>query len=106
MLVSMSTTTEPVTVAEGFCYLCGSGVDGDIREHVSQMHQRAVNKTATAIKSWRDRLDAVVEAIGEIRQESDIATQIQKPDDEVIKELYLVRARLTQTMRTTAATKG
>ena len=40
-----------------------------------------------AIRSGPDRFEAIVNAINEIRQESDIDVQVQRLDEEVIKEL-------------------
>ena len=96
MLVPMSTAQ----MSKGFCFQCGIDVEVDIVEHFAQEHQPVVAKPKTAIKSWQNRLDAVIEAMHEIRQESDRAVQVQKLDEDVIKELYLVRARLTQLKRT------
>lgn len=99
MLVPMSSTTEEhVTPQGGFCFQCGSEVEGDIMEHTST-HSPGADKPRTEIKSWRLRLDGVVEAIEQIRQESDRALQIQKLDHDVIMELYRVRASLSQSRR-------
>jgi maltose-binding protein MalE len=106
MLVPMSSTNTEVVPQQGFCFHCGSTVEGDIMEHCAQEHARVSAKPRVAIKSWQNRLDDIVEAIKEIRQESDIAVQVQQLDKEVIQELYLVRASLTQTKRNTAQRKG
>lgn len=105
MLVPMSMTTDTVTPTGGFCFHCGTAVDGDIMDHVSEHHRTATTKPKTTIKSWQSRLDDISNAITEVRQESDLNVQIQKLDKEVIEELYLVRAKLTQTKRNTAQSK-
>jgi hypothetical protein len=99
MLVPMSTSA----VAQGFCLICGTDLDEDVAEHFANKHQRASQKPNVGIKSWQHRLDGIVSAITEIRQESDIDAQIQKLDVNVIQELYIVRARLTQMKRNTAS---
>jgi uncharacterized Zn finger protein (UPF0148 family) len=88
----------------GFCFICGSSVDTDISDHVTQEHERVASKPQTAIKSWQNRLEDIVQSIEEIRQEDDITVQIWRLDTEVIQELYLVRAKLSQTRRRNAAT--
>ena len=87
----MSTTS----LTEGFCFICGDHVD-DVADHFAQTHQGAAQKPKVPIMSWQDRLEGISKAIEEVRQESDIAIQINKLDHEVIQEVYLVRARLSQ----------
>src|SRR5215469_2906960 len=101
----MSATETTVTPMAGFCFLCGNEVDGDLRDHFSEQHQRVSTKPTATISAWKQRLDTVGKAIKEIRQESDTAIQIQRLDDEVIKELYLVRASLSQSKRRAAQVK-
>jgi hypothetical protein len=91
---------EPLT--EGFCFVCGTPIDGDLVEHFEVEHPGPSIKAKTPILPWRKRLENVTKAIEDILQESDTNVQIQKMDEDVIKELYLVRARLTQTKRTPA----
>jgi len=99
MLVPMSSTTEErVTPQGGFCFQCGSEVEGDIMDHTAT-HSPAGEKPRAEIKSWNQRLDDVVEAIRQIRLESDRASQVQKLDHDVIMELYRVRASLNQERR-------
>ena len=105
MLVPMSSATEGEVVPQGsFCFHCGP-VDGDIRDHFAEQHQPVTPKPKTHIASWEHRLTEIGGAIAEIRHESDIAVQIQRLD-EVVKELYLVRASLTQSRRRAAQVKG
>lgn len=92
----VSATESEIQPSGGFCFLHGEIVDGDLADHFSQHHQRVSRKARTSIKSWQDRLDGVVSAIDEIRQESDIDAQIQNLDQNVIKELYLVRMQIQQ----------
>ena len=105
MLVPMAVTESAVEPMVGTCFLCGSEVDGDLLEHFAQQHPRASDKTIAKIRSGMHRLDDIVKAIEEIREESDIAVQIQRLDAEVITELYLVRASLTQQKRRAAQLK-
>jgi hypothetical protein len=83
-------------VTEGYCFICETEVDAD---HFAQAHPVTAQKPNVPILSWKERLGGVLTAIEEILQESDIATQIEKLDAQVIKELYLVRARLSQMKR-------
>lgn len=99
MLVSMSVIESEVKPSGGFCFRCGNAVDGDIMEHCAEMHQRVSSKPTTEIKSWRHRLDAVVEALTEVRQESASDVQIRTLDERVIKELYLVRHQILQSAK-------
>lgn len=106
MLVSMSTTQPEVTPSGGYCFHCGTPVDGDIRDHFAEQHQPVTPKPLTNIRSAEHRLTEMGQAITEIRHESDIAVQIRRLDDEVIREAYLVRASLTQARRRAAQVKG
>jgi hypothetical protein len=87
-----------MTTQGGYCFQCGTAVEGDIMDHTAT-HSPAGRKPKTEIKSWQRRLDGVVRAIEEIRLESDRALQVQRLDREVIMELYLVRASLNQKRR-------
>jgi hypothetical protein len=89
-----------VNVAPGFCLICGGTVDEDIADHFAKQHQQVTQKVRTPVKSWEKRLDEVIRALNEIRDESDRDVQIHKLDNDVLKELYLVRARLAQMKRT------
>ena len=99
MLVSMSSATAPeVTPQRGFCFQCGTAVEGDIMDHTAT-HSPLRPKPRVGIKTWRQRLDGVQQAIEEILQESDRASQIRQLDHDVIMELYLVRSSLSQSRR-------
>lgn len=89
-----------VTAAPGFCLICGTTTEENIADHFATKHQQVTQKVRTPVKSWEKRLDEVLKALDEIRHESDRDVQIQKLDNDVIKELYLVRARLAQMKRT------
>jgi hypothetical protein len=100
MLVPMTTTTPQ----KGFCFQCGTEVDGDILEHTST-HSPAAEKPKTAIKTRQQRLDDVVGAIKRVSEETDVTVQTEILDREVIMELYIVRASLTQSRRRAAETE-
>jgi hypothetical protein len=102
MLVSMSMTETESQATGGSCFICGTSVEGDIMEHCATKHARTPTKPKVAIKSWKERLDSVVTAMGEIRQETDVDTQIRRLDVEVIQETYLIRANLARIKRTAA----
>lgn len=95
-------TDSPVSPISGWCFICDQEIDSDVAEHFITEHNVPGVKPRVAILSWRQRLLNVRQAIEEILQESDTNVQIHKMDEDVIKELYLVRARLAQTKRTPA----
>jgi hypothetical protein len=105
MLVLMSMPEPEIRPSRGFCFHCGTEIDGDILDHVANEHARLSDKPKASVKSWERRLDDIVKAIKQIRQESDKDIQIQKLDTDVIQELYLVRANLSQMKRRSAQTK-
>lgn len=87
---------------DGFCFVCGTPISGDLVEHFDTQHAGPSLKANTEDLPWRQRLQKVSQAIEEILQESDTNVQISMMDEDVIKELYLVRARLAETKRTPA----
>jgi|SRR5882672_2738674 len=89
-------------LAGGFCFICGTPVDADLVAHFEAEHPVPSVKPRTGNLSWRKRLEKVSKTIEQILQESDTNVQIQLMDEDVIKELYLVRARLAETKRTPA----
>jgi hypothetical protein len=93
-LVAMSSTT-------GFCFLCGTE-HPDLTAHFSSDHPTPSAPVEVVSKTWKQQLSDIAKAIEEISQESDVDAQIHKLDVDVIQELYLVRARLTQSKRTPA----
>lgn len=82
----------PIT---GWCYLCNHAIDGDMHEHMNQDHQATGRKLRTAKISWDHRLANVTKSLVAIANEPDRGKQIEQLD-EVLQELYLVRARLAQ----------
>lgn len=101
MLVAMSTSE----VSEGFCFLCGETTQESAEDHFATRHQGRSRKPKVDILTWMQRLDNIESAIREVRQGTDIDAQIRSLDQDVIQELYLVRARLAQ-LRRYAAQKG
>jgi hypothetical protein len=100
------TDTSEVKPTGGFCFHCGTSIDGNIEDHFAEQHQPVTPKPKTGIKSAEHRLTDMGKAIAEIRHESDIAVQIRRLDQEVIQEAYLVRASFTQSRRRAAQVKG
>jgi len=83
--------TRPI---EGWCFICGDGYDDE--GHFEKTHQAQSRKPRVNIASWEHRLDNIVQTLHEIKDEPDQGVQIERLDEEVIQELYLVRARLAQ----------
>lgn len=79
---------------EGWCFICGQAYDDE--SHFEKMHQSRSRKPKTEKISWEHRIENVVQALQEIKSLTDRGVQIERLDDEVIQELYLVRARLAQ----------
>ena len=79
----------------GWCYLCNHAIDADMAEHMAQDHQATSRKMRASKISWEHRLANVVKSIQSIAAEPDRGQQIEQLD-EVLQELYLVRARLAQ----------
>lgn len=79
----------------GFCYICNHTIDGDLGEHVMNDHPSAARKIRAAKISWEHRLANCLVALEKVAVESDRGAQIDQLD-EVLQELYLVRARLAQ----------
>jgi hypothetical protein len=73
--------------------------------HLDRQHAARPEKVRTDILSWSDRVTKVVEALERVKAEDNVKTQIVQLDEQVIKPLYLVRARLTE-MRRQRATEG
>jgi hypothetical protein len=96
-------TMSMTSVAPGFCFLCGIEITEELSEHFSSQHQTASAKPKVLVMPWKQRLENIVQAIDEVLQEKDIDAQIQTLDKDVIQELYIVRARLTQLKRTAAS---
>jgi hypothetical protein len=94
-----------VVPQQAFCFHCGNSVEGDIMEHVSTQHGHETAKPKVEVQSPGDRLNSIAQTVSGIRHETEITAQIQKVD-EVLKELYLVRASLTQKKRLAAQKKG
>ena len=82
-------------VTTGWCYLCNTAVEADVQAHFNLNHQTPATKARTPIRSWQHRLDQVLVDLGEVKAEEDRGRQIDLID-EVLQELYLVRARLAQ----------
>lgn len=64
--------------------------------HLAQEHGTRAEKPRADIMSWSDRVTKVIEALEEIKTGDDVKTQIIQLDEQVIKPLYLVRARLSE----------
>lgn len=98
------TSTETATEVGGRCLLCGDVV-GDLLFHLDEEHATVRQRTKTDILSWSDRVTKVIEALKAVQASDDVQRQIVHLDEQVIKPLYLVRARLTE-MRRQQATEG
>jgi hypothetical protein len=83
--------TRPI---EGWCFICGDSYDD--ADHFEKIHQSRSRKPKVEIRSWEHRLDNIIQALQEIKDDPDRGVQIERLDEEVIAELYLVRARLAQ----------
>lgn len=87
---SMTTTT----ASQGLCLVCGQQIGEDAAAHFAQQHRGMSRRPYAPPLTWMERLDNVITALTSIREETDIDAQIRQMDDDVIQELYLVRARL------------
>lgn len=63
-------------------------------DHLAQDHPTPSRKFRAQPLSWEHRTKNVISALERMQQEEDRNVQISLLDDEVIQELYLVRARL------------
>jgi hypothetical protein len=79
-----------------WCFICDEAVDGDLPAHMEEVHPATIRKVRTAKIAWQDRITNVIDALHKIQVSEDRAAQIEQLDEDVIKELYLVRHRLAQ----------
>lgn len=84
---------------QGWCMLCNKAIDADIQAHFDDEHNPTTPKLRTAILSPSDRIQNVIFTLEDIRTSDDPKEQVKRLDEDVIQELYLVRARLAQDLR-------
>lgn len=82
-------------VLNGWCYLCNTSIDADVQAHFDQEHQAPASKPKVPKLSWDHRTRNVLADLNSMLEETDPGRQIDIIDG-VLKELYLVRARLAQ----------
>jgi len=70
----------------GWCYFCNEAIEGDAAEHFRSAHPHPDNVP------WQHRINNVIGVLKELHEKPDL----DRLDDEVLQELYLVRARLAQ----------
>lgn len=81
-------------MATGWCFICDRGIDADMADHLTQEHPTASRKPRAQPMSWEHRTQGIIRALERVLEEEDRNKQIAILDDEVLQELYLVRARL------------
>jgi hypothetical protein len=81
-----------VEVVAGRCFLCLEEVPGGIDDHLATRHPTPVRKPGAPDMTWQDRTAKVIGALRELITKPDI----DRFDEEVLQELYLVRVRLAQ----------
>jgi hypothetical protein len=82
-------------VAHGFCYLCNTAIDADVQAHFDQEHPARAVKPKEPMLSWEHRTRNVLGGLSQMMEETDPGRQIEIID-EVLKDLYLVRANLAR----------
>jgi hypothetical protein len=81
-------------VSTGWCFICNRGIDADMADHLAQDHPTPSRKIRAQPMSWEHRTQSIIGALERVLEEEDRNKQISILDDEVLQELYLVRARL------------
>jgi hypothetical protein len=94
-MVEVLSEDDGITPVRGFCYLCNSNIEADVRTHFDQEHRVVATKPKAPMLSWEHRLANIQVSLREIQEDGDRGRQINKLDD-LLQELYLVRARLAQ----------
>ena len=79
----------------GFCYLCNTSIDADVQAHFDQEHMTPVRKPKVPIMSWEHRMQNILGELQEVIDSKDRGRQIDLIDN-VLQELYLVRAKVAQ----------
>jgi hypothetical protein len=87
-------------VLGGFCYVCNTSIDADVEAHFDQEHKAPATKPKVPIMTWEHRLRNVMSELQEVQEDGDRDRQISLIDN-VLQELYLVRAKLAQEKSTT-----
>jgi hypothetical protein len=82
-------------VLKGWCYLCNTSIEADVQAHFDQEHQAPTVKPKEPMLSWEHRTRNVLGELNGLLEETDPGRQIDIIDG-VLKDLYLVRARLAQ----------
>jgi hypothetical protein len=90
----MSEMSDTVPLA-GFCYLCNASIDADVQDHFDREHKTSARKPKVPIMSWEHRLQNVLGELQEVAESGDRGRQIDLIDN-VLQELYLVRAKVAQ----------
>jgi hypothetical protein len=80
---------------QGWCYLCNTSIEADVQAHFDQEHQARATKPKEPMLSWEHRTRNVLGELNQMVEETDPGRQIDIIDG-VLKDLYLVRARLAQ----------
>jgi hypothetical protein len=80
----------------GWCYLCNTSIDADVQAHFDQEHQARTVKPKEPMLSWQHRTRNVMLELGQLLTESDEPSRQIDIIDGVLKDLYLVRAKLAQ----------
>jgi hypothetical protein len=79
----------------GFCYLCNTSIEADVQAHFAQEHQTSARKPKVPIMAWEHRIQNVLGELAEVLDSQDRNRQIDLLDN-VVQELYLVRAKVAQ----------
>jgi hypothetical protein len=79
----------------GFCYLCNTSIDSDVQAHFEQEHRTSARKPKIPIMAWEHRVQNVLGELREVLESKDHSRQIDLLDN-VVQELYLVRAKVAQ----------
>jgi hypothetical protein len=83
------------SVLGGFCFQCNTSIDADLQAHFDQEHKTSARKPKVPIMAWEHRLQNVVDELREVSEIEDRGRQIDLIDN-VLQELYLVRAKVAQ----------
>lgn len=90
---------------KGWCLICNEEIDPDIESHFAEVHTTPDQKPRTDILSWDHRLGRAIAILEDVQRDDDPKMQIAQID-EVLLDLYVVRARLGEKFRDKIRPKG
>jgi hypothetical protein len=78
----------------GWCLICDKEIGIDTAAHFEKEHPARPRKPKAQILSWSDRIDQIIQSLEKIKASTDTKAMVLDLDENVIKEVYLVRATL------------